>query len=318
MIYAIISDIHGNYPALKAVLADAQAHGANKYLLLGDYTNSFPFQNKVVETLRGLPATTIIRGNHENYIRGMYLQKIDGQLNDQLSPLIWSYKQHSLEDLKYLCMLPEKACVMDEGSNIYLAHDFKDISFRLAKLLPPLFNPDGYADLMRSAPFTHEEYLSIARDALLTVPEAAASIRELLKGVYLFGHSHIQFFMEFEGRWFINPGSCGFANDYDVRAAYTLITRTFDSENNWYVQEQRVNYDMDTVINAMQASSFASECPEWHKIFMRQLIRGDDYFTQFIRYVAATARELGETADPVSSTVFNAAAKTWEATTFNQ
>jgi len=38
MIYAIISDIHGNYPALRAVLEDAQRHNAEHFIFLGYYT----------------------------------------------------------------------------------------------------------------------------------------------------------------------------------------------------------------------------------------------------------------------------------------
>jgi len=50
MIYAVISDIHGNYPAMKAVITDAKAREANAFLLLGDYIRDFPFAN----TLRSI------------------------------------------------------------------------------------------------------------------------------------------------------------------------------------------------------------------------------------------------------------------------
>ena len=48
MIYAVISDIHGNYPALKAVTYDAKAKGAEAFLLLGDYIRDTPTLNEVV------------------------------------------------------------------------------------------------------------------------------------------------------------------------------------------------------------------------------------------------------------------------------
>ena len=35
---ALIYDVHGNLPALDAVLADAQAAGAQRWLLGGDFT----------------------------------------------------------------------------------------------------------------------------------------------------------------------------------------------------------------------------------------------------------------------------------------
>lgn len=41
MKYAIISDIHGNLPALLLVLADAAAQGAQQYLFVGDERRPF-------------------------------------------------------------------------------------------------------------------------------------------------------------------------------------------------------------------------------------------------------------------------------------
>ena len=34
--YAILGDIHANWPALQAVLADAEEQGANRYACVGD------------------------------------------------------------------------------------------------------------------------------------------------------------------------------------------------------------------------------------------------------------------------------------------
>ena len=52
MKHAIISDIHGNIHAFKAVLADAMLQNVDKFLLLGDYASSFPYGNDVVDTIR--------------------------------------------------------------------------------------------------------------------------------------------------------------------------------------------------------------------------------------------------------------------------
>ena len=50
MLYAVIADIHGNYPALRAVLEDAREAGAQQYLLLGDFLTDWPFTREVLET----------------------------------------------------------------------------------------------------------------------------------------------------------------------------------------------------------------------------------------------------------------------------
>jgi predicted phosphodiesterase len=66
---AILYDIHGNLPALDAVLADAEAAGATGYLLGGDYSAYSPWPLETLERLRALPGTTWIRGNGERWLR---------------------------------------------------------------------------------------------------------------------------------------------------------------------------------------------------------------------------------------------------------
>src|SRR5437588_9554951 len=64
---ALLYDIHGNLPALEAVLDDARTAGADRYLLGGDYALFGPFAAETVEALRGLPDATWIRGNVDRW-----------------------------------------------------------------------------------------------------------------------------------------------------------------------------------------------------------------------------------------------------------
>ena len=63
---ALLYDIHGNLPALEAVLADAR--DADEFLLGGDYATAGPWPNETVERLRQLPNTTWIRGNADRWL----------------------------------------------------------------------------------------------------------------------------------------------------------------------------------------------------------------------------------------------------------
>jgi len=65
----ILYDIHGNLPALEAVLADAKGAGATRWLLGGDYASWSPWPKQTVELLRTLPEATWIRGNGERWLR---------------------------------------------------------------------------------------------------------------------------------------------------------------------------------------------------------------------------------------------------------
>jgi putative phosphoesterase len=68
-VLALLYDIHGNLPALEAVLADAEAEGADAWLLGGDFAAYSPWPLETLERLRGLPNTTWIRGNGERWLR---------------------------------------------------------------------------------------------------------------------------------------------------------------------------------------------------------------------------------------------------------
>src|SRR6266576_5275656 len=66
---AALYDIHGNLPALEEVLKDADAAGADAYLLGGDFGSWSPWPLETIERLRELPNTTWMRGNGERWLR---------------------------------------------------------------------------------------------------------------------------------------------------------------------------------------------------------------------------------------------------------
>ena len=65
----LLYDVHGNLPALEAVLADADEAGVDRWLLGGDYASWSPWPLETLDRLRALPATTWIRGNGERWLR---------------------------------------------------------------------------------------------------------------------------------------------------------------------------------------------------------------------------------------------------------
>jgi predicted phosphodiesterase len=68
-VLGVLYDIHGNLPALEAVLADAREAGIDRWLLGGDYGTPSPWPNETLELLHTLPSATWIRGNGERWLR---------------------------------------------------------------------------------------------------------------------------------------------------------------------------------------------------------------------------------------------------------
>ena len=306
MKYAIFSDIHGNLPALEAALNDAEAHGAMYYLFLGDYLRDFPWINETIELLSGLKNAVVIRGNNENRLIRSSEERQPSLDFEQFGLDNWNYKNIKPKNVKYLASLPETAVIEYNGYKINLAHS-SDIFFRIPKNL--LFHTSYFRFLMDTTSFNRDEYLNLARDSLLTRPDVMADICTLPEGIYLNGHNHIQFYMEYKSRLFVNPGSCGMAADGENTAAYTILSYT---KNGWNVEERRVHYDVDEAITQLRNSSLAYEAPAWALAIERSVLTGKDHMSALLYHVRETANKSGETSMPVSDTLWRKAVETWD------
>lgn len=87
MRFAVLSDIHSNYAALRAVIADAESRQPDYWLFLGDYVTDCPYPHRTVEFLRDFSQThscLMIRGNREDYM-----------INQRKAPQAWNTAQNA-------------------------------------------------------------------------------------------------------------------------------------------------------------------------------------------------------------------------------
>jgi diadenosine tetraphosphatase ApaH/serine/threonine PP2A family protein phosphatase len=68
-VLGVLYDIHGNLPALEAVLARADELGVDRWLLGGDYGTPSPWPLETLDCLKQLEPATWIRGNGERWLR---------------------------------------------------------------------------------------------------------------------------------------------------------------------------------------------------------------------------------------------------------
>ena len=66
---AIISDVHGNYPALKAVLSEIDRLGCSQVLSLGDVSGYYCMVNECIDEFKNRHIINIL-GNHDYYVLG--------------------------------------------------------------------------------------------------------------------------------------------------------------------------------------------------------------------------------------------------------
>jgi 3',5'-cyclic AMP phosphodiesterase CpdA len=67
MRFAAIADVHGNYLALEAVIADIRAKGITEIVNLGDMASGSPDARRTMDALMALDAVHVL-GNHDRYL----------------------------------------------------------------------------------------------------------------------------------------------------------------------------------------------------------------------------------------------------------
>ena len=183
---ALLFDVHGNLPALEAVLAAAAEAGVTGYVLGGDYAAFGPWPRETAELLETVPAAVRIRGNVERWLREKPTVPPNGQA---LVTAAMAAARESLgqELADRLYGLPLRA----ELDRMLVCHG----------------SPRSDVETFAPQPEPDEEGMLDG--------EAGRTI--------LFGHSHQQFRRPGPDRTeLVNPGSVGMPLDGDPRAAWAL------------------------------------------------------------------------------------------------
>lgn len=111
---AILSDIHGNYEALNAVLKVVDDMGISKIYVLGDTVGYYSQVNEVIDELRKREAKAVM-GNHDWYMAAGSFCDRSQTVNDTLA---YQRKIINEENLAWVKALP----VFLEAENISMVH----------------------------------------------------------------------------------------------------------------------------------------------------------------------------------------------------
>jgi len=189
---ALIYDVHGNLPALDAVLADAAGQGARRYLVGGDVALFGPWPRETVVRLRELAPATWIRGNGERWTADP-----DGAPEPVRAATAAAREALGDTLVRELAELPESA-VVDKRTRAWHGSPISDVRS---------FAPEPDDD--------ERELLGDAGESRL-----------------IFGHTHVAFrrMSAVADVELVNPGSVGMPFDADHRAAYALLHEDGDIE----------------------------------------------------------------------------------------
>lgn len=215
---AILSDIHGNLHALKAVLADLNKFSITGVLLLGDLIDYGMFSNEVIALLQELPYPIICNlwGNHEEAILNDHYDRFSSSRGQESAKFIKSTL--TAESVNFLNNIPAR-----NGYREFALADKNCLAIH-GSLMDPFWKAISHNSPMDG----YEKY-----DLVFS------------------GHSHVPHFFEhffpcenplFRNKkkcLFINPGSVGQPRNHNNCAQYAIFDP--ESENLTF---RKVSYDI--------------------------------------------------------------------------
>ncbi len=251
---AVISDIHGNVPALEAVLDDLAGQAVDEVLVGGDLVGRGPEGSKVVKRVRelGFPA---IGGNHEDYL----LTFRRGEIPDH-----W----HEAEEWAASRWM---AAELDDNDAAYLEALPFDLSRPGMRLVhgTPRSNREGIG------PWTRED-------------EIAGFFAAVPEGVLACAHTHRPLVHELDGGMVVNVGAVGMPFNGDHRAQYAIFTGDGDG---WKVELRRVDYDLERIFAVYEDSGFLAEGGVTARLLRLELEHAAPFLVPFLEWARATGVE---------------------------
>jgi predicted phosphodiesterase len=180
---AIIADIHGNLPALEAVLAEIAEEGIEHIICLGDVATLGPQPREVIARIREL-ACPVVMGNTDDILLALRENPdTSGRVGQTEYFDQWTAARLSSDDLDYLrTFQPTISVPLSDGTTLLCYHG----------------SPRSF-------------------DERITAETTDDALHEMLANtpaqVYVGGHTHQQMLRRYRDAIVLNPGTVGFTKD---------------------------------------------------------------------------------------------------------
>lgn len=224
----IITDVHSNIIALKAILKEFKKIEVDKIICCGDIIGIGPNPEETVqELMKNEDKLIAVIGNHEQYLlkglpknvhddkRVMSLEEIDNHK--------WTHSRLSENSKNFIRQFKILNIIEIEGKKIYIVH------------YPN--NEDGiYKKHIKNPTIKQNQEIFSGIDA----------------DIFIYGHTHTTSINNKNDKWYINPGSLGCPVKSNIANAGILEI----DKNEVYYEQLKVEYNVNEVIQEIERLKF--------------------------------------------------------------
>ncbi len=227
--FAVIADIHGNLPALDAVLADLEEVQPDRVVVAGDFVNRGPQSRAVLERLApyGFPA---ISGNHDTWL--VALSRGEHQPPD------WGTSWTTPVQLAVADLTPERVAWLD------------GLPFSMRLELPGA-EP---VRIVHGSPRHSREGMGRMRSN----PQVAEAVADVEERTVIGAHIHYPYERVMDGRHVVVVGAVGCPFNGDINAQYGLFTWDGDA-GRWRFEHRSIPYDHEPVYAAWRDGGYLDD-----------------------------------------------------------
>lgn len=265
MTIAVLSDIHGNYPAFKRCVEYAFEKNARAFVFLGDYAGELAYPTKTMDLIYELSdqyPCYFVRGNKEDYWAsyrksGQWDYWKDG--DSTTGALFYTYHALREKDLDFLESLPLTREVKLDGLPAFtICHGSPD---NISEHLPK--NENRARELLEQSPTS----------------------------LILCGHTHIQAGFTWNGKKILNAGAVGVPLKSGGKSQFLLL---HDRNGDWKEEFVSLSYDVTQTLRDLKAEQMDAHAPFWNTVTKRLLADGRiSHGTVLNRAMELCRQELG-------------------------
>lgn len=261
---AVMSDVHGNYHALKRCVDYVLERKIYKFLFLGDYVSDCAYPREVMELLYWLNdhyTCWFIRGNREEYLLKHRENENDGWKipSSASGSLLFTYESLTEEDFRFLESLKITGSLILEGyPEIKYCHG----SFESSKG----FMPSG-------SEYTKHFLENCSADFIFR------------------GHNHAHEVYEYKGKKLITVGSIGVPWYYGGDTQFIIL---HGCDGKWQTEFLHLDYDKELAVRGLYERELDRKANIWAKLTEQTLLTGKDISMECVALAEELCRRSGE------------------------